>query len=62
MTVLVMRKLLHTTNAVLVEVLHVVTCISKKEIIGAHTQPEEVNLLICIGSMIIYTRDFSCRE
>ena len=53
MTKLIVGKLLHATDALLVEELHIVTGIAIEEVIGTHTQPEQADLLIGILGLVI---------
>ena len=57
MTELVVRELLHTADALLVEELHIVARIAIEEIIGTHAQPEETDLTVRIRSIVVNTRN-----
>ena len=57
MAKLVGGELLDALDALVVEELHVVAGIAIEEIIGAHAEPEEVNLLIGISGLVIDIRD-----
>ena len=57
MSELVVGKLLHTADALLVEESHIVAGISEQEVISTDAKPEEVNLLIGVVSIIIDVLD-----
>lgn len=57
MTELVVRVLLDGGDAVVVEVLHVVAGVAEEEVVGTHTEPEEVDLLVRLGRVVVDARD-----
>ena len=46
-------KLLHRADALLVEKLHVVAGRAEKEVVGAHAQPEQVQLAVGVGGIVV---------
>ena len=57
MTELTRGELLHAAYALLVEKLHVVAGVAVKEIVGAHTQPKQVQFLVGVVGIVVHTRD-----
>ena len=53
---LVAGKLLDRADTFLVEELHIVAGIAVKEIIGAYAKPEQMDLAVGVGSMVIDLR------
>ena len=53
MSVLVVGVFLYAADTLLIEELHVVTCGAIEEVVSTHTQPEEVNLAVGIGHVVI---------
>ena len=57
MSVLIGSKLLDALDAFLVEELHVVAGVAIEEVVGTHTEPEEVNLLVGLGGIVVDVGD-----
>ena len=62
MSELIVGKLLHTADALVVEELHIVASITIQEVIGTHAQPEQTNLLVGIIGIIVNTGNIGRRE
>ena len=62
MSELVVRKLLHTADALLVEELHIIAGIAIQEVVCAHTQPEQMNLTVGILGIVVNTRNIGRGE
>ena len=62
MAELVARELLHRRDAFLVEKLPVVARAAVEEVIGAHAQPQQVNLLVRLLGLVIDIRNVGRRE
>ena len=60
MAELVVGVLLHTGDAVLVEELHIVAGIAIEEIIRTDTQPEKMDLAVCVSGIVVHTGNL-CR-
>ena len=56
-TELIGGKLLDTVDTLLIEELHVVAGVTIEEVIGTHTQPEQMQFLVKLGSIVIDIRD-----
>ena len=57
MAELIVRELLHRADALLVEELHIVARIAIEEIIGTHAQPEEMDLTVRVGGVVVNVGD-----
>ena len=53
MSELIGRKLLDTTDAFLVEELHIVAGIAIEEVVSTHAEPEQVEFLIRISGIVV---------
>ena len=53
MAELVVGVLLHATDAMLVEELHIVAGVAEEEIVGTHTQPEQADLAVRLLGVVI---------
>ena len=62
MSELIVGKLLDTLDALLVEEFHIVAGIAIEEVVSAHTEPEEMDFLIRVSSIIIDILDVCRRE
>ena len=57
MAELVVGELLHGTNALLVEELHIVAACTVEEVVGTDAKPEEMNFLVGIVGIVVDIRN-----
>ena len=57
MTELVVGKLLHRGDTLLVEELHIVAGVAIEEIVRTDTEPEQMDLLVGSSRIVVYLRD-----
>ena len=60
MAELVVGELLDATDALLVEELHVVAGIAIEEVVGAHAEPEQIDLPVGVVGLVVDVGDV-CR-